>query len=40
MPSPHNIEELRRRIASGWRADYALFFAPDPACDQLGDSRK
>ena len=30
MPSPHNIEDLRRRIASGWRADYALFFAPDP----------
>jgi predicted NAD-dependent protein-ADP-ribosyltransferase YbiA (DUF1768 family) len=30
MPSPHDIEELRRRIASGWRAEYALFFAPDP----------
>ena len=30
MRSPQNVEELRRRIASGWRADYALFFAPDP----------
>lgn len=34
MPSPKNIEDLRQRIAAGWRADYALFLDPDP--DQPG----
>jgi ribA/ribD-fused uncharacterized protein len=30
MPSPQNVDELRQRVAAGWRADYALFLAPDP----------
>jgi ribA/ribD-fused uncharacterized protein len=30
MSSPQSIEELRRRVAAGWNADYALFLEPDP----------
>ena len=30
MSSPQNIEELRRRVAAGWNAEYALFLDPDP----------
>jgi ribA/ribD-fused uncharacterized protein len=30
MHSPRNIEDLRQRIAAGWRAEYALFLEPDP----------
>jgi ribA/ribD-fused uncharacterized protein len=30
MPSPQNIDELRQRLAGGWRTEYALFLEPDP----------
>jgi ribA/ribD-fused uncharacterized protein len=30
MLSPQNIDELKQRIAAGWRAEYALFLEPDP----------
>jgi ribA/ribD-fused uncharacterized protein len=30
MSSPQSIHELRQRLADGWRADYALFLAPEP----------
>jgi ribA/ribD-fused uncharacterized protein len=29
MPSPRNVDELKQRIAAGWRPDYAFFLAPD-----------